>query len=367
MAITQFSTMSPSTIKLWSQRTMQDFVSDTELISLMLNYGVIRRQDEANRNYGDRIRISFLNRLQEKGLLGDQMATGQEKALTYFTDDVELGRTRLAVNIPADQTLSRQRVNYDLPEDTYYVMSEWLKERMVLSLLNQGAGNNANAFIYDGVTYTGAERLEIWGQNSVLSPSATRIFRPNGLATDQAVAGDATATFKGSYILELEAAAERNRPLMRPIINKEGIRYVLVLHTDQWTDFINDTTSPVQYRDIMGNMIAGGSQKDGRMMQTAMYSQTLVLKTDKIPQGVNSISGDAVANTRRAVFCGADAFGLGFGMGFDNESPAFRIAQDFLDVGDINRYAISVIYGLKKVRFDAIDHAVQVYTTYTEN
>lgn len=366
MAVTQFASGDLQTVKLWSNRIYRDFVTDTGLLAAMMEAGVISKQEKTQNEAGDSVRISFLQRQTGPGLIGDQAATGNENALTYFTQDLAINQLRYPIAIPNTMTISQQRVLYDLPEDTYKVSMDWLAQRGVVSALYQMAGFNPTSFTFDGYTYTGSQQLTLTGMNPVLAPSATRVYYPNGLATDEAVNADPTATLKFSYIDELEAMAETVRPYIRPISERDGIKYHLYVHTRQWQSLINDTSAPIQYRDIFGNLIAAG-RTEGGIARSMVYSQTEIFKTDKIPNGVNSTTAVTLANTRRAVFCGRDAAVMALGRGYSDGKdvvPGFLIREDVIDIAQTRRIAISAIWGIKKVQFNGIDHGVIVLPTY---
>jgi len=371
MATTNFSTNSSSTVKLWSERTLYDFVSDTYLLGEMLKDGIVRREDNTSKDAGDRVTISYLNRLTDQGLLGSASATGNENALTYYTDNLNIDQLRIPVSIPAPYTIDQQRVQYNLPEDTYRVMSEWMKVRGVLGVLNQLAGNTATSITYDGQTYSGNDRLKITGLNSAIAPSTTsgvtRIIRPNSLTTDQAVAADTTATMKLSHILEAETIAQTSRPYIRPISETAEIKYHLYCHTQNYMDLLQDSTSPFQFRDIQESMIASG-RGSGEISRSFVFSQTRVFNTDKIPLGVNSSTGAEEANCRRSVFCGADAAGLGLGRGYSSgqeDVAGFRINSDYYDIQQQQRFAMVGIFGIKKLQFNSNDNGVIVISTYS--
>lgn len=371
MATTNFSSSSSSTVKLWSERTLYDFVSDTEMLGQMIRTGVLRRVDNTNKESGDRVTISFLNRLTDQGLLGSAAATGQESALTYFTDNLLIDQLRIPVSIPAPYTIDTQRVQYDLPEDTYRVMSEWMKVRGILGAFNQLAGNTATTIAYDGQNYSGNDRLKIEGLNAAVAPSTasgvTRIIRANGLSTDQAVAGDTTATMKLSYILNAEVIAQTARPYIRPLSETSEIKYHCYVHTQQYNDLLNDTTSPYQFRDINQSLITSG-RGEGEIQRSFVFSQTRVFNSDKLPLGVNSSTSAAVSNCRRAIFCGRDAGAIAFGKGYSDgraEVAGFRINSDYYDIAQVQRFAMVGVFGIKKVQFNSNDNGVIVISTYS--
>lgn len=372
MANTLFPANSAFAVKMWSNRLLREFVTDTELLGKMMSYGVIKRFDDLSKSHGGSIRTSYLASLENQGLIGNEVATGNEEALTYFDQDIVINQLRNVVKIPADFTIDAQRVLFDLPEDTYYVLANWNKERSVVAMLNQLAGNTANIITYRGTSYAGSDRLKITGLNAAIAPSvnssADRHIYANNLSTDEAVAADTTATMTLAYINEAETRARTQFPYIRPISENGQIQFVCIIHTEQYNQLINDTKAANQLRDI--NMARWTGDKDaGEVPTSVVYSNTLILNSDKIPQGVNSVSGNTVPNSRRAVFCGRDALGLAFGVGYangDDKVAGFIMKYDQVDVGQSYRISINGLYGMQKVQYNGIDNGVIVISTYSK-
>jgi hypothetical protein len=348
-----------------------DIVTDKYLFGQMIGDGVVTKEEDTQRQSGDRITVSWLERLSNPGLLGNQVAIGNEQNLQYFTDQVFINQIRNPVEIPGLYTIDYQRVNYDLNADTYRVLSDWHKQRMIVGNFNQLAGNTSTAITYDGFVYSGAQLPLITGLNTPTAPTqangVTRQIWANGLTSDQAVGADPTATMRLSYVLDMERLAETQRPYIRPISEFGVIKYHLYVHTEQYNQLLQDATSSLQFREMQLARITAG-ESDGEIMDSFVYSRTKIVKSDKLPQGVNSGTSLSVANTRRAVFCGreAAAFALGRGYAEGGETVAgFVVTRDFHDIGQQQRIAMSGIYGIKKVLYNGIDHGVIVLTTYS--
>ena len=374
MTNTTFGVNSSLTVKLWSARTLYDFVSDTEMLGQMMSTGVLRRVDQTSKDAGDRVTVPFLSRLTQMGFVGNASVTGNESPLTYSSDNLLIDQLRQVVNIPAPYTIDVQRVLQDLPEDTYRVLSEWQKVRGIAGAFNQLAGNTATTITFDGVAYSGNDRLQLTGLNAAVAPSAvsgvTRQIWANSNTTDQGVASDTTATMKLSNILSCETTAQTVHPYIRPLSESSEIKYHCYVHTQQYADLQQDTTGPWQYRDIQQSMIKSG-RGEGELARSFVFSQTRIFNSDKIPLGVNSGSSAAVANCRRAIFCGADAGGIAFGRGYSDGKDTvagFAIKTDFTDVGQYQRIAMSGIFGIKKLLTGTggtNDNGVIVISTYS--
>jgi hypothetical protein len=339
------------------------------MLAAMMEAGIVRKHEDTSENAGDRVRISFLQKQTGAGLIGNESANGNENALVYFTDDLLINQLRYPIEIPNVMTISQQRVVYDLPEDTYKVSMDWLAQRGIVSVLYQLAGFNAVSFSYQGTTFSGAKRLTLTGMNTPIAPSSNRVLYVGNNTSDTSTQSDPTATMKLSLIDQLEAMAEIADPYyIRPLSETGEIKYHLYVHTYQWQQLIQDTSAPIQFRDIFGNSIAAG-ESDGGFGRSMVYSQTLIMKTDKIPNGLSANDGTGVVlpNVRRAVFCGRDAVAFALGRGYDDGKeivPGFMIREDVIDIGNTRRVAINALWGAKKVTFNSVDHGVIVVPTY---
>ncbi len=251
MSYGTFSTSNALTQKAWSERTIYDFVSDTEMLGQMIGSGVIRRQDDLNRSQGDRVTIPFLNRLVNPGFIGNAAVTNSEAPLVYSSDNLSIDQLRQVVQIPAEYTIDTQRasIGLDFPEDTYRILSEWQKVRGILGVFAQLGGITQTTLSWDGYDYSGNARLELTGLNAAVAPSTTsgvtRIIRANNLSTDELVAADTTATMKLTYVLQAETIAQTMKPYIREIDTMGEIKYHLYVHTQQYNDLLQDTTSPL--------------------------------------------------------------------------------------------------------------------------
>jgi N4-gp56 family major capsid protein len=367
MTTTQFSTNDVQTVKLWADRTYYDTISDETLVGQMIKDGSLILAKDLQASAGDNVKYHFLRRLSNAGLIGEQAATGNEQALTYDQDTVTIDQLRQIVQIPnKGLTISAQRVKFNLPEDTYQVLKNWMIERMTVGALNQLGGFTSTSFSYDGVSYTSSNYKQLTGMNAATAPSGTgRIFRPNSLTTDQAVNADTTATLKFSMIDKAVESARINRPYIKEFDG--AIKYKCYVHYQQFMQLIQDTSGPVQYREIMLSKLASGVKDADLIGETMQYNNTLIIATDKVPNGVHSSTSAAQTNVRRAIFVGKEAGCIAFGQGFSangNTTPGFTYGQDEVDVQQYKRISIVSIWGLEKTVYNSIDHGSIVLSTY---
>jgi len=362
MATTTFATGNSNTVKAWSDRMYYDTIADDTLIGYLRSDNTLVEHNDLSRGAGDTITYPFLARLSNAGFLGQEVAAGNEQALTYYNDTIKIDELRNAVSIPAKRTIDQQRVKFNLQENTYKVLKNWYIEHMTVGAMNQLAGNTATTITYDGVSYTGAAIPKITAMNDPVAPSSTRIIRANALATDALVNADSTATLKLSYVDDCVTTARTQRPYIIPLDGK--YKFKMYVHYSGFKQLLQDTTAPAQYRDIMLSKIAGGQTDAALIGETIEYNNTLIIATDKIPYGVSTTEQ---TNTRRAVFVGQEAGCLAFGQGFTmgkETTPGFMFNMQPYDINRLESYSVSGIAGIKKTTFNSIDHGVIVVTHY---
>src|SRR5262249_6013710 len=137
---------------------------------------------------------------------------------------------------------------------------DWMRRRMLQSILHQACGFSATSFTFDGESYDSTNYIELTGMQAVTAPSSTRIFRPNAAANDQTVNSDTTATAKLTDIDSCVKLAVKNYPVV-PTLSEEGIQFVYLTHVDTFYQLLQDTSAPIQLRQIFLNIInATGNQ-----------------------------------------------------------------------------------------------------------
>jgi hypothetical protein len=96
-----------------------------------------------------------------------------------------------------------------------------------------------------------------------------------------------------------------------------------------------------------------------------MYNNCIIRESEQIPYGVHSTSGAQQTSTRRAVFMGAQAAGIAFGM--NSGENRYRWNEELYDHKRRLEVSAWSIYGLKKFVYNATDFATIVTTTYAVN
>lgn len=365
MTTLTYSTSDVQTRKVWADRVHLDITTDTEIISDAVGDGILVTKDDLTKGAGDQVKFHFINRNSGAGFIDDETATGSEDDLDYYQDTVNIHHFRQVISIPNSGTISAQRVTFDLPEDTYMTLRNWIQEKMIVGFFNQTAGNDASSITYDGVTYTGASTLlKITGGNTVTDASTNQIIRAgSGNTTDTLVAADSTATFNLDLILQAENAAKKNRPYVAKLGEGNNVNYACYIHTDGWLQLMQDTSSPFTMRDIYYSNLQ--ARKENESAVAGVFSETKIIVSDKLPYGVTSDTADT--NARRAVFCGKEAAALAYGQGMTADgktTPGFSFKEDMQDVEHIRRISINGMYGITKAVFNSVDRGTIAITHY---
>jgi N4-gp56 family major capsid protein len=140
-------------------------------------------------------------------------------------------------------------------------------------------------------------------------------------------------------------------------------KFVMFLHPYQVYD-LRTTTSDGQWLDIQKAAMMGGKGSDSPIYSGALgeYNGTILHESARMPAGVNSTTAAAVASTRRAVFCGAQAAVMAYGQ--DGAADNMTWVEELFDYENQLGVAAGMISGLKKTRFNSLDFGTICVPTY---
>lgn len=345
----QFGTNDVSTVSTWSAKLQQSGEAKTcarqymgtSYESVCVEHGITD---------GKVLTYDMLYPLSGEGLVGVESSENKDEDATVFADSLYVGMTRKGVRL-ADK-LSQQHIAFDLRGRGRDLLSPWIAKLEDKSFFNHLCG------------YTPANggNANYRAHNTVLAPSTGRIIRCAGNATDEAVGSDTDAFLTPEDIDKMRAMAavedETNLvPTIRPMSN--GM-YVLFVHPSQLREMRMNTF----WRDIqIGRLSKDDTDNPLYKWAYGIYGDTMIVENQFVTQGVHSTSGAAVANTRRAVFCGAGAMSIGYGGGYAGGS--WDWFEEMKDANMWPRVVTDRIWGMKKNRFNSIDAASIVCTSYS--
>ena len=341
-------------VKLWSARMDVEALKETVAYEYMGSgaSNLCQIMTETQKMAGDSIKWGIRMLASGEGTTENETQEGNEEGITRYHDIMLINELGHAHRVRAEGTIDRQRVPYNFREECYDSLKDWYADRLDTAFFNHLAGNTAQT------------NLKYAGFNGLIAPSSTRIFRGGAVATDELMASS-TQEFKLSLIDKAVNRAKTTSPMIRPLkgLGKD-IDYVCFIHPDQTLSMRADTATAGNWFDLQGKRLQGG-EKDNSGLYTGMlgvYNRTLIVENTRVPQGVNSTTGVAVANTRRAIFCGAQASAWAFGKGGGKNK--FKWVEELFDYERELGVRASAIFGVKKTVYNSVDYGTIVLGSY---
>lgn len=360
MSMTTFGVNDALAVKRWSKSLAAEALKETYFGRFMGSGSgnLVQVKTELSSGAGDKVTFGLRTQLAGDGVTEAQILEGNEEALSTYSDALLINELNHAVRVRADGTIDAQRVPFNLREEARDGLKDWFAGRFDQVMFNHLCGNTAEG------------RGIYLGNNAAVAPTTgtspqTRILRAKGLTTDQAVAGDATATFDLTLLDKAKEVARTTSPLIRPIRVGGKDKYVVFLHPTQITS-LRTTTSTGQWLDITKAAMQGGNVSENPIYTGALgeYNGMVLHEAFRLTQGVHSSTGVTVANTRRAVFAGAQAAVVAFGQKGSASGQRFSWVEKLFDYERELGVAGKTVFGMKKTVFNNIDFGTIVITTY---
>lgn len=351
MATTSYGLNDALAVKLWSKALFYETLKATKIAPLMGTDedSIIMRLTETEKGAGDKITFGLMMQISGRGRTENEILEGNEESLTTYSDSIYINELCHAVKVKNKGTIDVQRINFKLREKGMRALRDWSAKRMSTTFFTHMAG------------YTPTTDVVYTGNNSVIAPSATRQLWQGSATNDQGLTS--TDIFDLSmidYAVEMATTAD---PQIRPISISGEDKFVLYLHPHQVTDLRTNTTEgqwlDIQKAAMMGGKISGNPIYTGALGE---YNGVIIRWSHDIPQGVNSSTGAAVSNTRRAVFLGAQSAVVAFGQ--DGGPSVYNWTEELFDYKRQLGIAIKNVWGLKKVQFNSTDFGCLVLSTY---
>lgn len=369
MASTSMTSSNALTLKIWAT---EDWVNMGQRVAFghLFSRGSIFYADEflGQRARGDQITYDYTNKLTGIPVGEGGTLDGNEEALNLGYFSMAINVTRIGVLNPNDDTIEQQRTLVDFPERTRQVVPNRHKELLDTAVFYQLAGAAPTSFTLNGTTWSGNNRFFVWGHNTPVAPSTSRILRAGGAATDQAL------TSSNTFTMDLiDYALEQIDLSNQPIEMLADQTYDLYISPEQYTDLKQDTTGKIQWFNMALARATGGdtSQLDGdiyeQMPCLGQYGRVNIYSAPRVAYGVNASTSAVITTVRRAVLCGKDAltFASPFGGRPSDKSVPLKYFSQLKDYEYFKGLEGRMIYGLKKtVASNSDDIGVFVISTY---
>jgi N4-gp56 family major capsid protein len=349
LAATTYGTNDALAVKLWSKRLVAEVLKATWCSRFMgpTASSIIQIKDETQKSAGDKITYGLRMQLSQAGVSGDSTLEGLEEALTTYSDSVTINQLRGAVRSAGRMT--QQRVPFEIREEALSGLRDWWSDRLDTSWLNQICG------------YTVQTDTRYTGMQATVAPTATTglILSESASTTENSIT--TTATFSLSLLDKAVERARTNTPAIRPLQIGGKPMYAVFMHPYQVTD-LRTSTSTGQWLDIQKAAMTGGEIQDNPIFDGSLgvYNGCIMHSDNRITNGVTSTS--AIANVRRAVFCGAQAAMMAFGR--ESGPEKFTWVEELFDYGNQLGVSAGLIFGMKKAVYNSSDYATVVLSSY---
>lgn len=349
MAATSYGVNHPSAVKHWSHEVFKEALKKTYAAKFMgtSSDSLLQVRNEM-KTEGDRVTVHLRMQLAGAGISGDGTLEGNEEQLTVYTDNVFIDQLRHAVR--SGGRMSEQRVPFEVRDEAKDGLADWWADRLDASFFNQIAGNTTEA----DVRYTGLQ--------AAIAPDANHAIVGGGVgsttSTTASLSDSAGLRFTVGAIDRAVERAKTLSPAIRPIMVGGKEFYVCFIHPYQETDLRRGaaSVSDMSWADIQRAAMEGGKISDNPIFTGALgvYNNTILHSSTRVPSGL--------ANTRRAIFCGAQAAAVAFGKGAGPNTMTW--VEELFDFENQLGVACGMIHGLKKMRFNSADFSTITITTY---
>jgi len=352
MAITAFGTNDAQTVKIWSALTFREALKQT-LFYKFLGTGkksIIQRLTDLESSAGDQIKYDLLMQMGNDGVTGDNRMRGNEEALTYYQDTVNIDQLR---NAHAFRRMSQQRTIHDLRMDAKANLSDWFADKMDTYMFNNLCGNTNHNF-GQAATAPDADHYVVSGD----------VSNTGVIATDE---GNLSANDQ-IQLADLDFAKEKAKtlsPLIRPVMIDGAEYYVIVLHPYSVTDLRLDVANSAytSWPDIQMYANKRGLKNpifDGSL---GVYNGMIMYESTRLYE--------PTSNVRRNLFLGAQSGVFAVGNAYSklqqNRSGKENLMswyEDSDDYGNENGIAVGCIFGMNKATFNSKDYGVIAISSY---
>jgi N4-gp56 family major capsid protein len=353
MSTTAYGVNDSLSNKLWAKKLSAEALKETYFGKFMGSGSdnMIHVKNETTTNAGDAVTFGLRMQLSGDGVTESQTLAGNEESLTTYSDKVTINELAHAVRVKNKNSIDAQRVPFNLRDEAKMGLKDWFSNRFDTAMFNHLAGN------------TLVTDMRYAGNNTIVAPAASRIFRGGGAGDDATINADNTKIMNLQIIDALVERAGNATPLIRPIKVAGENKYLMFLHDFQVTD-LRISTSTGQWLDIQKAALAGGVGAKSPIYSGALgeYNNVILHKANRIPMGISN-AGVQQTSTRRAVFCGAQAGAIAWGKEF-SEGVNYKWIEELFDYERELGVSTQTIWGLKKTVFNAVDFGTIVATTY---
>lgn len=357
MATTPFGVNDSVTAKVWAKKLYSDTIAHCyfDQFASEGDDSAFQVKTDLSKQAGDRIRVTLRGNLEQDGIASDGQVSGNEESLQFFTDDISIDSLDFATKSPNRGTISQQRVPFDIRGQHKNAHVDHWAERLDKIVFNHLAGNTIEA----DVRYV--------GHNATIAASAGRIIRGGAVANDSLLTSSSQAFTLNLLDKAVTLMKQRDsngnfrvRPIRVPGYKKP--LWLCFVHPNQLYQMRSDASTAGNFFDLYKAALQGGLYPDNPIFSGAefLYNNVLVHESELLPRSNHSSA--YIANTRRAVVCGAQALTVAYGQGF--EGGSMKWVEELTNYEKQFGVDSHLIFGVKKNQFNSKDFSTMVISTY---
>lgn len=318
------------------------------------------KQELANK--GSSLTVGLRTRLTGAGVGEGTSQEGNEEGLTTYSDSLVINELSHAVRVDGEDSISQQRVLFNMRDEGRDALADWWAERLSLSTFIQWCGYTASSITYRGSSISIDTKYS--GLNAASAP--TRHIFATG-STDQAVEASSSSTMSLDHVIKAKEMAMTANPRIRPVKVNGANKYVMYLHPYQVTDLKLEAqaSGSISWADIQLAALQNGEASKNPIYTGAIgeYNGVVLRENEDVTTGVHSSTSAEQTNVRRAVLLGAQSCLFGQSTKFSKKSP-YKWTEEEFDYGRELGISAFGILGLKKTVFNSQDFGVVTVSTY---
>jgi N4-gp56 family major capsid protein len=359
-------------VKLWAKRLFVEALKQTRYAQFRgrnSQDSLISLQTDLQKGPGDRVTIGLRMQLVGSGTTGDSTLQGNEEALTTYSDNLFIDQLRHAVL--SGGKMSEQRVPFSIRDEAMSGLRDWWSDRMDASLFNQLAGATTQQTQANALQGTSTDN-RFSGMQAAIAPDSNHLILCDTTATTPGGTAEASLSLTTTYSFKLADldrgiakakifSAATAIPSLRPIDVNGERQYVIFIHPWQ-TQQLRANTATSGWADINKSKLAGGQIGDNPIVtgMIGVYNNCMIVEDSRVPCVASAVTSST--SYRRSILCGAQAAAIGFGG--DNSDQAMNWVEETFDYGNQLGVSSGLIWGLKKMVFNAMDFATLVLSGY---
>lgn len=381
--------------RLTGQMPMQSAAESTLRQQSSSDYPVVLCKD-LSKTAGDEITFDLINPLGGIPIMGDAVAEGQGRALSFSQDKLRINQSRYPVS--AGGAMTQQRTRWQL-RTLARAAGESYMNRLVdqLTIVHMAGARGFHNNIEWAVPLASHTKFSEICVNTVKAPTRNRHFMSTGSGIESFAAANNEVSIATTDVLNMDVvdgirAYIDSMPLPPSPVIFEGDKMagdsplrVLLVSAEQYASFIQTGA----FRTLQAQAMQRAQAANGHpifMGEAGLWNGILIVK---MPKPIRFYAGDAIKHCAsyltetetttdlvpaafgttfavdRAILLGGQAVAYALGLNNKTGNPFFWSEKE-LDHGNNLEVLIGMMNGLSKIRF-LIDHGETLGEQYTDN